>query len=134
MIYELTVRFSPVKPFTESQEDAVRLHCRGSARRLINALHRALEPRGGVEDTKITISKRESSTDEDIGRLLDTLIVKNANEECLDEAVHNAASAAASTVNNQGMEGQLRYLLEELGLDETRKIVEQVPQGAADGE
>jgi len=43
----------------------------------------------------------------------------------LDGHVHDVASQAASSVNNEGVEGQIAYLVERLGADETRRLLEQ---------
>jgi hypothetical protein len=42
----------------------------------------------------------------------------------LDEYVHDAVAAHASEVNNSGVEAQIRFLLDEFGAKETRRIVE----------
>ena len=43
----------------------------------------------------------------------------------LDGHVHDVASRAASSANNEGIEGQIAYLVERLGVDETRRLLEQ---------
>jgi hypothetical protein len=46
----------------------------------------------------------------------------------LDERVHDVASRAGSDVNNEGLEGQIAFLIQRLGAEETRRIVEQATQ------
>ena len=43
--------------------------------------------------------------------------------EQLDEAVHEAASAAAASINNAGVDDQIVYLIEHCGAKETEKIL-----------
>ena len=43
--------------------------------------------------------------------------------EQLDEAVHEAASAAAASINNAGVDDQIVYLIEHCGAEETEKIL-----------
>lgn len=43
--------------------------------------------------------------------------------ESLDDAVHDAASQVASAINNGGIEDQIAYLLEQLGVEETARIL-----------
>ena len=41
----------------------------------------------------------------------------------LDEAVHEAASKLASAANNDGMESQLQFLVEQYGEEATEKLL-----------
>jgi hypothetical protein len=41
------------------------------------------------------------------------LIAKGYTADDMDALVHDAASQAASSVNNEGLDGQVRYLLEQ---------------------
>lgn len=58
-------------------------------------------------------------------RLTDSLKLLNIarrlelESEDLDELVHSIAEAHASAINNQGLENQIEFLLEELGCDNT---------------
>lgn len=47
-------------------------------------------------------------------------------DDALDEAVHTMFARQASSVNNEGVRGQLAALLDYYGLDETAALVEEV--------
>ncbi|MCP1540111.1 hypothetical protein [Methylorubrum extorquens] len=47
----------------------------------------------------------------------------NLKPEDLDDSVHDAASSYASTINNAGLEGQIAFLVEQWGVEETRKFL-----------
>ena len=55
--------------------------------------------------------------------------------EDLDEAVHDTAGALASAMNNDGLEEQITFLVERLGVDETRRLLAETTADAkrADG-
>lgn len=42
----------------------------------------------------------------------------------LDDAVHDAASQIGSVVNNEGVESQIRFLAERLGVEEAGKVID----------
>ena len=54
--------------------------------------------------------------------------IKDLSEEDLDELVHNLASNIASQVNNQGVEGQLKFLRDVGGMTD-----EQILAGVDNG-
>lgn len=108
----------------------------------LTGLSRHLIDRGGlIEDTPATVETWKSSVIQlppefpdisaplmvSFGDLLaDYARAKHGHEEGdLDDAIHGVASHVASNVNNHGMSGQCRYLVEELGVDEARKIIDE---------
>jgi hypothetical protein len=44
-------------------------------------------------------------------------------DDALDEVIHDIASGHAASVNNEGLVGQIAYLLTELGADETQRVL-----------
>ena len=60
-------------------------------------------------------------------RLIRKAIELGIEPEQFDEAVHEAASSAASGINNGGLEDQIVYLVEQLGPEETEKIIDELP-------
>ncbi len=60
-------------------------------------------------------------------RELDALLTlarrRSMPESTLDEAIHDIYAAAASAINNEGPDGQIRYLFDELGATETRRLI-----------
>jgi hypothetical protein len=46
-------------------------------------------------------------------------------EDGLDEHVHDVASREGSAVNNEGLHGQISYLVAEVGPSETRRMIEE---------
>jgi hypothetical protein len=44
-------------------------------------------------------------------------------DDALDEVIHDIASGHAASVNNEGLAGQIAYLLTELGADETQRVL-----------
>jgi hypothetical protein len=57
----------------------------------------------------------EDDPEKIIGDLAAKLEKQGYEQEELDDLVHDLASQAAATVNNQGPEAQIRFLLEEMG-------------------
>ena len=72
---------------------------------------------GDTRPTKEQISAEyakqleEIDADEEIAQLEELCTKLNIGEEILDEAVHEIVSQQASEVNNEGVDGQLRFLL-----------------------
>jgi hypothetical protein len=56
-----------------------------------------------------------------VERLADKVETAGLQPEDLDEMVHDLASSIASDVNNEGVEGQVRYLVKEMGAQHTEK-------------
>jgi len=44
----------------------------------------------------------------------------------LDEPVHEAAASTAASVNNRGLPSQIEYLIEQFGVEETEKTLDQI--------
>jgi hypothetical protein len=49
---------------------------------------------------------------------------RGLSDSSLDDAVQAAAILAASAANNDGLPGQIAFLIGQIGIDETRKIIE----------
>ncbi|WP_404294643.1 hypothetical protein ACD578_30155 (plasmid) [Microvirga sp. RSM25] len=49
---------------------------------------------------------------------------RGLSDSSLDEAVRAAAVSAASAASNDGLPGQIAFLISQLGVEETRKIIE----------
>ncbi len=63
-------------------------------------------------------------TDTDtVAFLLEKAEAAGLKPEDLDEAVHDAMSARASAINNDGLEGQLQFLVEECGASHVEEII-----------
>ena len=43
----------------------------------------------------------------------------------LDDVVHDAVSSTASAVNNGGLSAQIAFLIEQLGTEETKRLIEE---------
>lgn len=56
-------------------------------------------------------------------KLIDEARKLGVKTEDLDEVVHDVASELASSANSGGLEEQLRFLVENLGLDDVRRIL-----------
>ena len=54
------------------------------------------------------------------------ILKRNDSDEFLDGFVHDTASQEASSVNNQGIRGQLEYLFGEIGEEEAVKQIRQM--------
>lgn len=60
----------------------------------------------------------------DVARLIEKAEGLGIASEDLDEAVHDTASVPASATNNGGLGEQIAYLVEQLGAEETEKVLE----------
>lgn len=84
----------------------------------------------GVIDFMTILSKqaflRYGLVTPDAADLLVQLAESNLDAEDLDDAVHTATSLQATNVNNQGVGAQVRCLVERLGLEETRRLLQQL--------
>ncbi len=63
------------------------------------------------------------------GRLMLKAKKLGISPEQLDEAVHEAVSSAASAINSGGLDDQIAYLVEQLGPEETEKMIDELPDG-----
>ncbi len=76
----------------------------------------------------------DDSRDQAIDDLLAKVEAAGLKAEDLDEIVHEFASSIAADINNEGIDGQIRYLVDHLGLQGTTKqierLVEEQPEAA----
>ena len=75
-----------------------------------------------VEEQRKTFQRRE----EHDNRLIRTAEDSGIMPEQLDEAVHEAAASAASSINNGGVADQITYLVEQFGAAETEEILDEL--------
>jgi hypothetical protein len=79
----------------------------------------------GVEITSVDVATVDV-TAEEISKMLEPFAADNVHED-LDDMVHDAASAEASIVNNQGISDQVDYLVNQFGagsvLEMAQKLV-----------
>jgi hypothetical protein len=66
-----------------------------------------------------------------VPRLAQLAEQEKLEDEALDEAVHEAASAYAASVNNGGLARQIEYLVEQLGAEETERILAALIAGSS---
>jgi hypothetical protein len=64
-----------------------------------------------------------------------TLLTSRAEEsglksESVNELVHDAAASVAAAINNSGLASQIEYLIEQWGLADTQKALEELTKGA----
>jgi predicted transcriptional regulator len=81
-----------------------------------------------VETQREAFLKRQQAEDQG------ALLVKQAEEsglrpEDLDELVHDAAGAVAASINNEGLAAQFAYLIEQGGLADTQKALDDLTRG-----
>ena len=65
--------------------------------------------------------------DQLIRRLVGGAEARGIVAEQLDDAVHDAASALASTINNQGLSAQLAFLIDQWGDAAAERFLDQLP-------
>ncbi|MGA2258337.1 MAG: hypothetical protein ABSG53_27040 [Thermoguttaceae bacterium] len=69
---------------------------------------------------------------DDRGQAINDLLAKveaaGLRAEDLDEVVHELAASIAADVNNEGMDGQIAYLVEKMGLQATTKQIERLAE------
>ncbi len=70
--------------------------------------------------------------DEDADPAIDALLAKaetaGLKAEDLDEIVHELAASIAADINNSGMDGQLAYLIGQIGVQGTAKQIERLAE------
>lgn len=92
------------------------------------------EPSGAVAERLASVACRLGVTGEDLDELVHQLHSKTASQAYNDgegpadddeayKQLHHAAEVAASEVNNGGLASQVRWLVEQLGEEETRDAV-----------
>ncbi|WP_201842701.1 hypothetical protein [Microvirga zambiensis] len=58
-----------------------------------------------------------------IAELVRLALSHGLSDSSLDERVHNAASSAAAAANSDGLPGQIAFLISQIGVGETCKII-----------
>ncbi len=53
-------------------------------------------------------------------------------EGMLDDLVHDLASQIGSQVNNNGLEAQVAFLAEQVGIDSAGELIDQIAKGKSD--
>lgn len=81
-----------------------------------------------VESQREAFRKREPLRDQ-ISQLVRRAEQHGLQPEDLDDLVHDAASQAASMVDNDGLESQIEYLIEQRGLVDTEKALDELTKG-----
>ncbi len=61
-------------------------------------------------------------------KLIEEAEARGLQPEQLDELVHEAAAANAARINNGGLDEQIEYLVEELGLEEVERLLASLPE------
>lgn len=129
MEYELYVKLiSVADTLPENVEDGLKQDALRVAAQLQEHAKLRMLPVGGLADSCATITKIAYSMEKLTGDLTNDLVRSGTHDNILDEHVRDAAAHAASLVNNEGMEGQVRYLLQEIGREETQRIVNQITE------
>ncbi len=77
-----------------------------------------------VLDTGEEVTGSQTAGEPAISELVAFAEKLGISEDELDEYVHDVSSRAGSSVNNEGMPGQIAYLAGALGSAETRRIIE----------
>jgi hypothetical protein len=72
--------------------------------------------------------RAERSVDRDVGELVALAARLELPEGALDEAVYDSEAPSASSVNNQGIEAQLRWLLSVNEVSTVRRLVQDAAQ------
>jgi uncharacterized Zn finger protein (UPF0148 family) len=62
----------------------------------------------------------------DVERLVDKAEVAGLQPEDLDDIVHELAASVAADVNNSGLEGQIAYLVDGLGVHQTEQQIDEL--------
>ena len=68
-------------------------------------------------------------SDDQIERLVDKADAAGLEPEDLDEMVHEFAASIAADVNNGGVEDQIRYLVDGMGVQQTEQQLDELIEG-----
>jgi hypothetical protein len=84
---------------------------------------------GSFREENVTVEFLDDEPDPTQNAIVRELL-KMAKAMCvepmgLDDLVHEVAAESAAAINNEGLEGQIRYLLDEAGLRHTRRWIEE---------
>ncbi len=93
-----------------------------AARMCAEAVNLALGPQDCTPDER----------DQAVGDLLDKAEAGGLKAEDLDEIVHELASSIAADINNSGMDGQIGYLVDQMGVQAVAKQIEQLAEKRAE--
>ena len=67
-----------------------------------------------------------AASDDQIERLVDKADAAGLEPEDLDEIVHEFAASVAADVNNAGLDDQIRYLVDGMGVQQTERQLDDV--------
>jgi hypothetical protein len=70
-----------------------------------------------------------AASEEQIERLVDKVDAAGLEPEELDEIVHEFAASIAADVNNGGLEDQIRYLVDGMGVQHTEQQLDELIEG-----
>jgi len=74
-------------------------------------------------------SPETAPSEEQIGRLVDKADAAGLEPEDLDEIVHEFAASIAADVNNGGLDEQIRYLVDGMGVQQTERQLDDLIEG-----
>ncbi len=72
--------------------------------------------------------QKEFNRQESIAQLVDKANKLGLHPEDLDEAVHDAADSLAATINNEGVDKQVAWLIDQLGLSDTEACIAEIAE------
>ena len=98
-----------------------------AARMCAKAAEQATET-ASPADGHSSIANSPSERDGLIAQLLAKAAAAGLEIEDLDETVHELAASIAADVNNEGMEGQLGYMIDQLGVQGATKQLERLAE------
>jgi hypothetical protein len=74
-------------------------------------------------------SPETAASQEEIDRLVDKADAAGLEPEDLDEIVHEFAASIAADVNNGGLDDQIRYLVDGMGVQQTEQQLDELIEG-----
>ena len=82
-------------------------------------------------ETPFKYAQCDPAVEEYVDGVMDILSTKceDEAEEALDDLVHDAASQIGSGANNEGYDGQVRFLIAQWGLEGAKKQIDEVLKG-----
>ena len=79
---------------------------------------------------------KQGDEDDGLTQAIDALLAKaetaGLQAEDLDELVHELTSNIAADVNNSGMDGQIRYLVDQMGVETATKQIDRLVEKRAE--
>jgi hypothetical protein len=82
---------------------------------------------GLIEDSRHAFERRQHEL-----RLVQKAEALKLAPGQLDDAVHEAAASIAAIMNNDGLDGQIAYLVEQLGAEEAERLLDRLRDAADD--